>query len=237
MEIKGNDVTANSASLQESVSLCNRVSTIANLLLHQLIAVVTGLVLWVLFAHLNINQYILWHAVLLVMAFLPLMSGGILCFSSNNVWLQGINRSTRYYIHGIFLTGAVISMTVGISLEIYSRCQSGKLHFQTSHSITGLVSWISAFISCLLGLASFYSRRLKNIVKPVHLKLLHSLFALASFSIGIASLCLGFEKKSYALHVTETQLSASQWMVIIIAVFIGLSTLRDIVRHVKAICR
>nr|CAI5848367.1 unnamed protein product [Callosobruchus analis] len=218
------------------VSFRNSVSLILNLLLHQLIALVTALFLWVLFANIEVNQYILWHAVLLILAILPLMSGGIWCFADSNVWLQGIRRSTRYYIHGAFLLGALILMTVGISLEIYSRSQVGKPHFSTNHSITGLVSWILAFISCILGVTSFFSQRLRSIVKPVNLKLLHSFFALASFSIGIASLCLGLQKKSYANHVTICQLSASTWMVVIIGTFTALFALRSVVGHVKAVC-
>nr|CAH7727286.1 unnamed protein product [Callosobruchus chinensis] len=163
------------------------------------------------------------------------MSGGILCFSENNVWLQGIKRTTRYYIHGAFLFGAFILMTVGICLEIYSRCQSGKLHFSTNHSITGLVSWILAFISCILGVASFYSQKLRSIVKPVYSKLLHSFLALASFSIGIASLGLGLQKKSYANHVTKNQLSASSWMVIIIGTSTALFALKCVVGHIRSV--
>ncbi|VEN57112.1 unnamed protein product [Callosobruchus maculatus] len=163
------------------------------------------------------------------------MSGGIWCFSDDNVWLHGIKRFTRYYIHGGFLLGAFILMTVGISLEIWSRSQVGKLHFSTNHSITGLASWVLAFISCLLGVTSFYSQRLRSVVKPVYLKLLHSFFALASFSIGIASLCLGLQKKSYANHVTKNQLSASTWMVVIIATLTALFALRSVVGHVRAV--
>lgn len=69
--------------------------------------------------------------------FIPLMIEAILLFANDNAWTQELNRKTRYYVHGVLLFLATAFITIGVSLEIWSKNQNNYSHFQSTHAITG----------------------------------------------------------------------------------------------------
>lgn len=69
--------------------------------------------------------------------FIPLMIEAILLFANDNVWTRELNRKSRYYVHGALLFLATAFITIGVSLEIWSKQQNNYSHFQSTHAITG----------------------------------------------------------------------------------------------------
>lgn len=69
-----------------------------------------------------------------IFQYVPLMGEAIVLFAGDNVWSRSMERSTKYWIHGVILFISAILVTVGIALMIDEK--SGT-HFKSIHGWTG----------------------------------------------------------------------------------------------------
>lgn len=64
------------------------------------------------------------------------MAEAILLFAGDNVWSQDLDRSTKYWIHGILLIFSTVIIVIGNSIAFYYV--KTIPHFSTAHGLTGI---------------------------------------------------------------------------------------------------
>lgn len=93
--------------------------------------------------------------------------------------------------------------------------------FNIKYYVTGLISMILCLLSLALGLATYNSRKLKNIVRPVTLKFVHNLVGILGYIIGIVSLCYAYYTRWWVFYTEEK----SRMAAVIVTVITTLWTL------------
>ncbi|XP_018567784.1 cytochrome b561 domain-containing protein 2-like [Anoplophora glabripennis] len=215
------------------ITLTQRLLWILNLVFHQVVAIVTVWLFWLFFDNIELNNTMLWHLVLSTAAYVPLMAEAIILFAGDNLWSQGLERPKKNWVHGVLLGISIVSVTAGIACIISGKNDRGTAHFVSNHAITGLVSWLLAFVSIILGLFSWHAQGLKNIARPVAFKFIHNFIGIACYAIGIASLCLGFYIGSFRRFVTDDQLKSLVALVAIIAFWSCLAAFKSCYSQLK----
>lgn len=218
---------------KDEVSLLQRLQWVSNTIFHQLVAVITVFLFWLFFENYDLDNVFLWHLVLSTGAYVPLMAEGIILFSGDNLLTQKLDRSKRSWVHFVLLGISILAVTAGIACEIYRKNDRGSQHFVSNHAITGLASWVLAFVSILLGIFSWNANGLKNLARPVIFKFIHNFIGVACYALGITSLCLGFYIGAFRRLVTEDQLLATVAVVGIIACWSCLSAFKSCYNQLK----
>ncbi|PSN54863.1 hypothetical protein C0J52_12413 [Blattella germanica] len=118
------------------------------------------------------------------------MSEAIFVISEDNfLAFFGLNHNQRVRLHWILQVGAAVSLTIGyISILLYKH-KYNQSHLDTWHSVTGFISLILFVISVLWGVGIMYSSvtGIKNWIKPAKIKLIHIVFGVLTFVMGIVS--------------------------------------------------
>ncbi|KAG5864027.1 hypothetical protein JTB14_035153 [Gonioctena quinquepunctata] len=203
----------------KGVSPLQRAQWVCNTIFHQVIAVVTAFIFAVFFNNFEISNSRLWHIFLSTCAFVPLMAEGVILLSESNVWTLRLDRIKKAYLHGTLLGISTIALSVGIIFEVVAKDGRDEEHFVSGHAITGLISWILAMVSVLIGLFAAYAHNLKNFIKPVILKFVHNSVGIICYAVGITSLSLGLYIWGFASFVTDNDQQATVGLVGIIAIW------------------
>lgn len=112
------------------------------------------------------------------------MAEAILSFYSENSWTKMTKRSTKRYLHVILqIIGSGMALT-GIFIYIIDRENRGKIHFNSTHGILGLISLTLLIITCLNGATAFFAVRMKMVIKPVYNKMFHNVMGISAFTVG-----------------------------------------------------
>lgn len=112
------------------------------------------------------------------------MAEAILSFYTENSWTKMTKRSTKTYLHVVLqILGSGMAI-VGISIYIIDRGNRGKIHFNSTHGILGLISLIFLIITCLNGATAFFAIRLKTVIKPIYNKMFHNVMGILAFVVG-----------------------------------------------------
>jgi cytochrome b-561 domain-containing protein 2 len=208
----------------EKVSFKQRFMWLFNTLFHQLYAIVTIFIFWTIFYNNSLNSSFSWHMILSSLAYVPLMGEAIVLFAGDNVWSRSMERSTKYWIHGVILFISAILVTVGIALMIDEK---NGTHFKSIHGWTGLVSWIFVLLSQCLGLAAAKAQAFSALLRPVYVKFLHNFFGLLGYIFGIVSLCYGLETGGFKRYSSETARMGTYYL-------LGLTTTWSILAALKS---
>lgn len=108
------------------------------------------------------------------------MTEAILAFYSQNIWSTYHTRYTRKTFHWILQTIGSLAAIAGMIIEFVNK----QRHFQSTHSILGLVAGILTVIGMINGITAAYSIQLKRYVKPIYMKMAHNLNGIAAFVLG-----------------------------------------------------
>lgn len=113
------------------------------------------------------------------------MAQSIMTFYAENILSNGFSRQSRRTIHWILQVIGSTLAVIGSILEFVSRWQHGKVHFNSTHSVLGLISMIFTLIAMFNGISALWSTELKQYVRPVYLKLVHTVVGIAAFVVGM----------------------------------------------------
>lgn len=133
-----------------------------------------------------------WHPLLISIGFLALMTEGIMTavrFRPN----EGTTRVAAITNHALIQAAATACVTLGFYAIYHSKDLKGKQHFTSLHGKVGLVTFLLALASPLLGVLSF--RRLGLIQKfpqdwHPRLKWLHRLVSAYAYILGMVTIQL-----------------------------------------------
>jgi cytochrome b-561 domain-containing protein 2 len=122
------------------------------------------------------------------------MSNAILIMSDNNFLTMNLSHQNRVLSHWIIQLSAIILITIASICIFINKNNQMKSHFQTTHSIFGLITNILTLLSGLGGVFTKYSFQLRNVVKPALAKCCHSFAGMVSYVLAIITIILGFNQ-------------------------------------------
>lgn len=169
-----------------------------NLLARAGLAGVVTYSIWLPIEH--YHYWFSWHVILSTLGYVPIMAESILLFTGDDGWIKLVSTRTKYIVHGVLITLGTVCFTAG---NIVISANTKTDHFSTVHGLTGLISMILCLLSLLIGLATYYSTKLRNMIKPVKLKFIHNLVGILGYIIGIVSLCYAFYTRWWIFYTEE----------------------------------
>lgn len=87
--------------------------------------------------------------------------------------------------------------------SIYSdKNENSKEHFASSHAKYGLATLLMVIGTTCLGNMARYSADFQSILKPAHLKLIHSLFGALTYSFAMYTFSLGLTSDWFRLNIS-----------------------------------
>jgi cytochrome b-561 domain containing protein 2 len=122
------------------------------------------------------------------------MSHAILTMADNNFVTQSLNYQNRVTVHWILQTSALVLITIAQTCIFLNKNNLGREHYQTTHSLFGLTTYLMTVVSTLGGVLTRYSFQLKKIMKPTIMKIMHSFAGLLTYLLAIVTICLGINQ-------------------------------------------
>ncbi|CAG9821233.1 unnamed protein product [Phaedon cochleariae] len=204
-----------------SQSAKDRAIYITEVIFQQILAIFCVIILWELFSQSNydFSTKRTWHILLCVFGFALCMAEGVQIFRKESIVTVGNNRLDKAMAHLIVMCVAFLSITIGISLKISEKSDLNREHFNSTHGILGLSSWIIAFVTALGGVIVKNSDRL-NIGRPSLFKFVHILFGVSAYVLGIVSLGYGLH---YLLVIGSNRIHGRDFLIALMSIYVSYS--------------
>lgn len=103
---------------------------------------------------------------------------------------QNPTYKQRVQRHWILQLCGLICIIAGFIAIVVNKIKANKFHFTSIHGIFGLIAFILVILSSFGGLTTMYSSKLKNILSPVYIKLLHTGFGISAYIAGILNMII-----------------------------------------------
>lgn len=148
------------------------------------------------------------------------MTEAILCFSSENVFTRNFNHKERVTLHWILQTLGGCLIAAAFAVIIASKNSKRKPHFATWHGLIGLVAIIGTALALFGGVVAKYSFPLRQIIRPVTVKVLHSLLGIVVYILMIFTVLLGVYSNWFQRHSSFTGLVVSNVIILFIIQYV-----------------
>uniref|UniRef100_A0A336MAZ1 ascorbate ferrireductase (transmembrane) n=1 Tax=Culicoides sonorensis TaxID=179676 RepID=A0A336MAZ1_CULSO len=144
-----------------------------------------------------------FHPILMSTGYLILMFQAILSMSNLNCWTSNLTHKQRVTLHWVLQTTALTFITIAFIIIFLNKIKLGKAHFQTTHAIFGLFTYLLTIgVSCG-GVWTKYSFQLRTYMKPVIAKISHSLMGVVTFCMAAITISLGIYSKWFSVVSTK----------------------------------
>jgi hypothetical protein len=130
----------------------------------------------------------------IVFQYLLIMSHAILCMADNNFLTHSFNYQKRVTIHWVLQTAALILITIGQTCIFLNKNRNNKLHYQSTHAIFGLITYLLTVAATLGGVFTKYSFNFRTVIKPIVVKISHSFAGLLTYILAMITICLGIHQ-------------------------------------------
>lgn len=134
------------------------------------------------------------HVFICIFQYLILMSHAILTMADNNFLTQSLKYQHRVTVHWILQTSALILITIAQTCIYLNKDRLGKEHYQTTHSLFGLTTYLLTVLTSIGGVGAKYSFQIKKFVKPVVIKIIHSFAGLLTYLLAVVTIGLGINQ-------------------------------------------
>lgn len=111
--------------------------------------------------------------------------------SGNNLFTYKFSRKVRRAIHAILQQLAAFLMIIAFSSVIVFKVHNEIPHFVSVHALLGLSTIILIFIAMAGGGFARISFQLREYVRPVITKSVHSSLGMITFILAVTTLCFG----------------------------------------------
>lgn len=119
------------------------------------------------------------------------MFQAILSMSDVNCWTVKLNYKQRVTLHWVLQAAALLLITFAFIAIFVNKIKLGKEHFHTLHSIFGLITYILTLIVSCGGIWTKYSFQLRKYIKPVFVKINHTLMGVVVYCLAVTTISLG----------------------------------------------
>jgi cytochrome b561 len=122
------------------------------------------------------------------------MSHGILAMADTNIFTQNFNYQKRVTIHWVLQATALVVITIAQSAIYINKENNGYPHYQTTHSIFGLVTYLLTLLATFNGTLTKYSFKLRKMIPPAKIKIIHGFAGIAVYVMAMATIFLGINQ-------------------------------------------
>lgn len=144
------------------------------------------------------------------------MTESMLCFSNTNLLTHRLSHRSRVYMHWILQIGAAICIVSGLMAAVIRKLYRGKTHFHTYHALFGIVAIGLTALTMLDGLPTKYAYRLRRHLRPVLLKVSHSVLALVAYVVAVVATLLGLYSSTYVKYTGNSEsVFYAMWVMIV----------------------
>nr|CAD7263516.1 unnamed protein product [Timema shepardi] len=161
---------------------------------------------------------------------LTLMAQAIMAMSHDNIFADKLSRQGRVRAHWVLQAFAAIFIFAGFLVIVVNKNLNDKPHFVTIHAIVGLISVILVGLASSGGVATLFSLRLKMLVRPAVMKLVHNILGIVTFSLGVICIILGLFSKWFS----DNGGYAAQVICTVVVALAGVLTLESAVKSAYA---
>nr|CAD7603407.1 unnamed protein product [Timema genevievae] len=161
---------------------------------------------------------------------LTLMAQAIMAMSHDNIFADKLSRQGRVRAHWVLQAFAAIFIFAGFLVIVINKNLNDKPHFVTIHAIVGLIAVILVGLASSGGVATLFSLRLKMLVRPAVMKLVHNILGIVTFSLGVICTILGLFSKWFS----DNGGYAAQVICTVVVALAGVLTLESAVKSAYA---
>jgi cytochrome b561 len=122
------------------------------------------------------------------------MSNAILIMADNNFLTMNLSHQNRVTAHWVVQLFAVILILIAQTCIFMNKVNQNKEHFQTTHSVFGVITVLLTISTAFGGVFTKYSLSLRNIIKPAVTKIFHSMLGILVYVLAIITIILGFSQ-------------------------------------------
>ncbi|XP_014214691.1 cytochrome b561 domain-containing protein 2-like [Copidosoma floridanum] len=133
------------------------------------------------------------HALLCTIGYVLLMAEAIVSLAGENAWTFRLTRRGSTHVHWILqVLGATCTVT-GVLYKYLNK----RSHFNSLHSILGIVSVGCITVVCVSGLPALFAAKLRRKIKPVTAKFAHNSLGVLCFVTGMAAQVLAYHRTKF----------------------------------------
>lgn len=163
------------------------------------------------------------------------MTEAILCFVNENILTYYLSHKERVTLHWILQVIGSCFISAGFAVILASKYSKGKPHFATWHGIFGLIAIISAALAILGGIVARYSFSLRQFIRPVIVKVLHSVLGVVVYILMIFTVFLGVYSGWFKRNSNITGLIVCNALVLFIIQYVLVQPIQIIYGRLKNI--
>ena len=165
------------------------------------------------------------------------MSNAILIMADSSILTVNMSHQNRITAHWIIQLCALVLLVVAQICIFTHKNNLGKAHFQTTHSIFGLITVSLTFLTAIGGIFTKYAFQLRNTVKPLVLKCFHSFAGIIVYSLALITMILGFsqmwheDSDSYIKPILIILIVIIAFFILIKSFVLFLSRFKDVLKR------
>lgn len=122
------------------------------------------------------------------------MVHAMLVMADNSAVSQNYTYKDRVNLHWILQAIALVLITIAQSAIYITKDNYGSAHYQTTHSLFGLTTYLLTLAATLGGVLNKYSSKLRGFVAPAMLKIGHGFAGITVFVLAVATIFLGLNQ-------------------------------------------
>lgn len=163
------------------------------------------------------------------------MTNAIMSISYNNILTNSSTRRAVVLIHGILQAFAGILISIAFTTIMLHKNRNGSSHFVSVHGIFGLIAVVFTIISIIGGALTNYSFQLRNLIRPVIMKIVHLFIGVLSFLLGMIALGYGIYSRWFTNRVSEEIQATFLSIIVLVTLYLMYKPLIHIIQRVKTI--
>lgn len=114
--------------------------------------------------------------------------------SGKSFFTESLNQQQRVTAHWVVQAVALVFITIAQSAIYINKDNYGYPHYQSYHSLFGLVTYLLTLGATLGGALTKYSHQLRSFVKPAMLKIGHGYAGVAVYVLAMSTIYLGINQ-------------------------------------------
>lgn len=161
------------------------------------------------------------------------MFHAILVIGESALWGNKLKFTTRITFHWVLQLLAWLCIGVAFYAIYTNKNLLGKQHFHTTHALVGLGTLIAANCVIIGGVWAKYSLKLRWLMRPVRVKLLHSFLGILAYNSGVVAIGFGLYTKWWDKVSDEQTRYYILAGLAVTSVFVSLRPLKVCARRLK----
>lgn len=162
------------------------------------------------------------------------MTNAIMAMSNNNLITNSSSRRARVMIHGVLQGIAGVFIATAFTTIVLHKNRNGSSHFSSLHGIFGLTAVILTSLTVIGGIPTNYSFQFRNLVRPIIIKILHSLLGMLNFLFGMIALGYGIYSRWFGNRYVDAVQGIFLAIIVLVTLYVLYRPVINFIQRFKA---